>query len=145
MSGWYFHHLLTAAILGVTVFAWVKGGWPERLGAALNLFIAGLFLVLQFGMPPAMLAPGLLVIDGLLGVGLLVLAIRYTSLWLGAAMLLQAAQFSLHAFYYVTAKSFDLLFAVVNNVVSWGILIAIVAGTFASWAQTRRAAKAPAL
>jgi hypothetical protein len=145
MSSWYFHHLLTAAILGVTVFAWVKGGWPERLGASLNLFIAGLFLVLQFGMPPAMLAPGLLVIDGLLGVGLLGLAIRYTSLWLGAAMLLQAAQFSLHAFYYVTAKSFDLLFAVVNNVVSWGILIAIVAGTFASWAQTRRAARAPAL
>jgi hypothetical protein len=145
MSSWYFHHLLTAAILGVTVFAWVKGGWPERLGASLNLFIAGLFLVLQFGMPPAMLAPGLLVIDGLLGVGLLGLAIRYTSLWLGAAMLLQAAQFSLHAFYYVTAKSFDLLFAVVNNVVSWGILIAIVAGTFASWAQTRRAFKAAAL
>jgi hypothetical protein len=145
MSSWYFHHLLTAAILGVTVFAWVKGGWPERLGALLNLFIAGLFLVLQFGMPPAMLAPGLLVIDGLLGVGLLGLAIRYTSLWLGAAMLLQAAQFSLHAFYYVTAKSFDLLFAVVNNVVSWGILIAIVAGTFASWAQTRRAFKAAAL
>jgi hypothetical protein len=145
MSSWYFHHLLTAAILGVTVFAWVKGGWPERLGASFNLFIAGLFLVLQFGMPPAMLAPGLLVIDGLLGVGLLVLAIRYTSLWLGAAMLLQAAQFSLHAFYYVTAKSFDLLFAVVNNVVSWGILIAIVAGTFASWTQARRASRAPAL
>lgn len=145
MSSWYFHHLLTAAILGVTVFAWVKGGWPERLGASFNLFIAGLFLVLQFGMPSTMLAPGLLVIDGLLGVGLLGLAIRYTSLWLGAAMLLQAAQFSLHAFYYVTAKSFDLLFAVVNNVVSWGILIAIVAGTFASWMQTRRAAKAPAL
>ena len=145
MSSWYFHHLLTAAILGVTVFAWAKGGWPERLGASLNLLIAVLFLVLQFGMPPAMLAPGLLVLDGLLGVGFLGLAIRYTSLWLGAAMLLQAAQFSLHAFYYVTTKTFDLLFAVVNNVVSWGILIAIVAGTFASWAQTRRAAKAAAL
>ena len=145
MSSWYFHHLLTAAILGVTIFAWAKGGWPERLGASFNLFIALLFLVLQFGMPVAMLAPGLLVIDGLLGVGLLGLAIRYTSLWLGAAMLLQAAQFSLHAFYYVTAKSFDLLFAVVNNVVSWGILIAIVSGTFASWMQARRAAKAAAL
>jgi hypothetical protein len=141
MSSWYFHHLLTAAILGVTIFAWAKGGWPERLGASLNLLIAVLFLVLQFGMSPAMLPPGLLVLDGLLGIGFLGLAIRYTSLWLGAAMLLQAAQFSLHAFYYVTAKAFDLLFAVVNNVVSWGILIAIVAGTFASWAQTRRAAK----
>jgi hypothetical protein len=140
MSGWYFHHLLTAAIVGVALFAWLKGGWPERFGALLNLLVAVLFLVLQFAMSPTALAPGLLVIDGLLGLGLLILAIRYTSLWLGAAMLLQATQFSLHAFYYVTAKSFDRLFAVVNNIVSWGILLAIVLGTVATWVAGRRAA-----
>ncbi|HEX5378286.1 MAG TPA: hypothetical protein VFW47_06910 [Phenylobacterium sp.] len=140
MSGWYFHHLLTAAIALVAAFAWWKGAWPERFGASLNLLVACLFLVLQATMSQERLAPGLLTIDGVLGVGLLVLAIRYTSLWLGAAMLLQAAQFSLHAFYYVTAKSFDQLFAVVNNVVSWGILLAIVSGTCATWIQTRRAA-----
>lgn len=138
MSGWYLHHLLTAVIVCVTAFAWLKGGWPERMGATLNLVVALMFLVLQFAMSSSVLAPGLLIIDGVLGLGLLVLAIRYASLWLGAAMLLQAAQFSLHAFYYVTAKPFDTLFAVVNNVVSWGILIAIVSGTFASWANTRR-------
>lgn len=143
MSGWYLHHLLTAVIVGVTLFAWLKGGWPERMGATLNLVAAALFLVLQFGMSAAALAPGLLVLDGIFGLGLLILAIRYASLWLGAAMLLQAAQFSLHAFYYVTAKPFDTLFAVVNNVVSWGILIAIVAGTCASWLNSRRS-KAPA-
>ncbi len=47
MSSWYFHHLLTAAILGVTIFAWAKGGWPERLGASLNLLIAVLFLAVN--------------------------------------------------------------------------------------------------
>ena len=145
MSGWYFHHLLLIVIAAVTAFAWLKGGWPERIGAALNLLAAVLFFVLQRMFAPTALTTSLLVIDGLLGVGFLVLALRYTSLWLGAAMLLQAAQFSLHAFYYVTAKPFDLLFMVVNNLVSWGILIAIVAGTFASWAETRRAAKAAAL
>jgi len=145
MSGWYFHHLLLIVIAAVTAFAWLKGGWPERIGAALNLTAAVLFFVLQRMFAPTALTTSLLVIDGLLGVGFLVLALRYTSLWLGAAMLLQAAQFSLHAFYYVVAKPFDLLFMVVNNLVSWGIIIAIVAGTSASWAQTRREAKAAAL
>ncbi|MDB5439198.1 MAG: hypothetical protein JWM33_1625 [Caulobacteraceae bacterium] len=145
MSGWYFHHLLLIAIAGVTLFAWLKGGWPERIGAAVNLAGTVVFYLGQQISSLNAFAPGLLILDGVLGVSFLVLALRYTSLWLGAAMLLQAGQFSLHAFYYVTAKPFDLLFAVVNNVVSWGILIAIVTGTFASWVQTRRAAKAAAL
>lgn len=145
MSGWYFHHLLLIVIAAVTAFAWLKGGWPERIGSTLNLVAAVLFFVLQRMFAPTALTTSLLVIDGLLGVGFLILALRYTSLWLGAAMLLQATQFSLHAFYYVTTKPFDLLFMIVNNLVSWGILIAIVSGAFASWIQTRRAAKAAAL
>jgi hypothetical protein len=139
MSGWYLHHLLLAAIVGVTVLAWFKGGWPERIGSAVNLAGALVFTVGQQFVGLNGFSLGLLVLDGVLGVSFLVLAIRYASLWLGAAMLLQAAQFSLHAFYYVTTKPFNRLFAVVNNVVSWGILIAIVAGIFASWVQTRRA------
>lgn len=142
MSGWYLHHLLLAAIVAVTALAWVKGGWPERIGAAMNLAIALLFFLLQLFMSPAALAPALLIIDGVLGLGFLVLALRYTSLWLGAAMLLQAGQFSLHAFYYVTTKPVDRLFAVVNNVVSWGILIAILTGVGASWLNSRKAAQA---
>lgn len=145
MSGLYFHHLLLIVIVAVAVFAWLKGGMPERIGAILNLAVAILFFVLQRVFDPAALATSLLVIDGLLGVGFLVLAIRYTSLWLGAAMLLQAAQFSLHAFYYVTAKPFDLLFMVVNNLVSWGILISILTGVGAHWLNTRRAALRPSL
>ena len=146
MSGWYFHHLLLIVIAAVTAFAWLKGGWPERIGSSLNLVAAVLFFVLQRLFAPTALNTSLLVIDGLLGVGFLILALRYTSLWIGAAMLLQAAQFSLHAFYYVTIKPFDLLFMVVNNLVSWGILISILAGVGAHWLNVRRAvAKASAL
>ncbi|MCI3134411.1 hypothetical protein [Phenylobacterium aquaticum] len=79
------------------------------------------------------LAPVLLALDGLLGLIFLGLAIRFTSLWLGGAMLLQGVQFSLHAFYYVTGREFDLLFKVVNNLVSWGVLAVILAGTVATW------------
>ena len=140
MSGWYFHHLLLVAIIGVAVFAWVKGGTPERIGSAVNLAGTAVFYLGQRFSSLNGFAPGLLILDGVLGVSFLALALRYTSLWLGAAMLLQAAQFSLHAFYYVTKKPFDLLFAAVNNIVSWGILICIVAGTVASWMNNRRAA-----
>lgn len=140
MSGWYLHHLLLAAIVGVTVLAWVKGGWPERIGSAVNLAGALVFTLGQQFVGLNGFSLGLLVLDGVLGVSFLVLALRYTSLWLGAAMLLQAAQFSLHAFYYVTAKPFDRLFAIVNNVVSWGILICIVTGVCAHWLNVRRAA-----
>ena len=106
--------------------------------------IALLFFALQLFMSPAALSLALLIIDGVLGLGFLLLALRYTSLWLGAAMLLQAGQFSLHAFYYVTTKPVDRLFAVVNNVVSWGILLAILAGVGASWLNSRKLARQPA-
>jgi len=75
----------------------------------------------------------LLGLDGALGLVFLALAVRYTSLWLGGAMLLQAAQFSLHAYYLVLDRHVDLLFAVVNNVVSWGVLLAILFGTLVTW------------
>jgi hypothetical protein len=144
MSGWYLHHLLFATIVAVTALAWFKGAWPERFGASLNLLFASLFFVLQLVMQPTALATSILIMDGLLGLGFLVLALRYTSLWLGAAMLLQAGQFSLHAFYYVTTKPVDRLFAIVNNVVSWGILLSILTGVGASWLNSRKASQAAA-
>jgi hypothetical protein len=139
MSGWYFQNLLAIAIVAVALFAWFKGRWPERLGAGANLAAAVAVLVGQQMMGLSSFAPELLVIDGLLGLSFMVLAVRFASLWLGAAMLLQAVQFTLHAFYYVTNKPFDRLFVIVNNCVSWGVLLSIVAGTLATWIRATRA------
>lgn len=133
MSGFYLHHLLRIAVAAVTLFAWLKGGWPERIGATANLAATVVVFVLIRELGRDGFGLSLLVIDGLLGLVFLALAVRYTSLWLGGAMLLQAAQFSLHAFYYVGARPMDLLFAVVNNTVSWGVLACILAGTIAAW------------
>lgn len=140
MFGWYSAYSLLIAILAVTALAWTKGGWPERVGASLNLGMALAFLGLQYAMTGPTLETSMLILDGILGIGFLVLAVRYTSLWLGAAMLLQAGQFSLHAFYYVTTKPVDRLFAIVNNVVSWGILLSILLGTLGYWWVSRREA-----
>jgi uncharacterized membrane protein YdjX (TVP38/TMEM64 family) len=71
---------------------------------------------------------------------LLILAVRFASLWIGAAMILQAAQFSLHAYYLVMELPHDRLHAWINNTDDWGILIAILVGTVL--AIRRRAALA---
>lgn len=133
MSGFYLHNLLLVAILLVTAFAWLRGGWAEKIGSAANLAAAALLFVMVRTVGVSGLGTGLLAIDGLLGLVFLALAVRFTSLWLGGAMLLQAVQFSLHAYYLVVGRKVDLLFAVVNNVVSWGVLLAILVGTLVTW------------
>lgn len=133
MSGFYLHNLLRIVIVLVTAFAWFKGGPAERIGATVNLMGTLVVLVLIKVMRQEHIGLILLGLDGALGLVFLALAVRYTSLWLGGAMLLQAAQFSLHAYYLVLDRQVDLLFAVVNNVVSWGVLLAIFLGTFVTW------------
>ncbi len=140
MFAWYLHYSLLTAIVAVTILAWFKGGPVERLGSSINLVMSLAFSVMQAFIPPASLEVLTLVLDGIFGLIFLGLAVRYTSLWLGAAMLLQAGQFSLHAFYYVTTKPVDRLFAIVNNLVSWGILLSILLGTLGYWWVSRREA-----
>jgi hypothetical protein len=70
-----------------------------------------------------------LVGDGLTAIALLVLLIIYGRLWLGAAMLFQAAQFALHSFYLVAERKHDLFHAVVNNLNFLGIMLSMAIGT----------------
>jgi hypothetical protein len=60
---------------------------------------------------------------------------------LGIAMLLQAIQFSLHAYYLVGGLPRDRTFAMVNNLDSIGVLLCILAGTLLTWRRRARAAK----
>jgi hypothetical protein len=67
--------------------------------------------------------------DFVWAVGLLMLVVRYASLWLGVTMLLQAVQFSLHAFYLVMERPHDLIHAWINNLNEVGISACIIIGT----------------
>lgn len=133
-------------LIGVAFFAWWKGDWPERCGGLLNLAAgAAAFLVRLWVDEGTAQDVPLLLVDGTLAFGFLVLAMIFASLWLGAAMLLQAAQFSLHAFYIVTSREHDWTYYLVNNVVTVGVLLAILIGTIASWRRRRRERKLEAL
>lgn len=126
-------------ILGVCLLAWRLGGEAERRGAALWL-VMSLVIALVAIFPDKMVQKSYyLLIDGLFGAGLLVLALRYTTAWLGIAVLLQAVQFSLHAYYLVAGKLYDNLYARVNNLVSLGVLLCLVTGTLLAWRKRRRA------
>jgi len=88
---------LFSALPAMCAFAWAKGGPAERYGSTLYCVSAlGAMLVrllIRQPLPPAFE----LIMDALVGVGFLLLALRYSSLWLGAAMMLKGVQLSLHA------------------------------------------------
>ncbi|MES2343108.1 MAG: hypothetical protein V4597_15655 [Pseudomonadota bacterium] len=127
--------ILWVAIIAVCAFGLLKGGPAERFGAGLTLLISAAFVVVNELVPELARPNPHLVLDGLLALGFLVLAIRYASLWIGAVMLLQGVQFSLHAYFFVTKLSPGFTYAVINNLVTWGTLIGILAGTVAHLRQ----------
>lgn len=130
-------------ILGVTLFAWARGSLAERAGAAANLVAALLVPLAHAGLAADAVPLALLTIDGLLAVAFLVLALRFASLWVGAALVFQAVQFGLHATYLVRHMAFDITYARVNNADSLGILLSLIAGVVASRPR-RRARRAHA-
>ena len=121
----------------VCLFAFVKGDAPERIGAGIILanMLAGVANEV-FG--PYQII--ILCIDGLTAVVLLILAVRYASIWLGAVMLLYAIQFGLHAFYLVTERPRDLIHIVVNNADFFCLHLALAVGTAMAWRRRRRTA-----
>ncbi|MDP3385372.1 MAG: hypothetical protein Q8S47_18875, partial [Phenylobacterium sp.] len=85
--------LLWTLLLTVCAFAFCRGGAPERVGAGLILTLtvvtaAGDLFAYSNGLRQyeAFLV-GRMILEGALALGFLGLAIRFTSLWLGGAML----------------------------------------------------------
>ncbi len=130
-----------AVLVIVLVLACWKGSRAERLGVA--IFLAGaIYAMVVYQVVPRNLVPTLLLLgEGAMGVGFLFLAMRYMNAWLGVAMLLQAIQFSLHAYYLVGGLPRDRTLAMVTNLDSIGVLLCILVGTMLTWRRRARAAK----
>lgn len=121
-------------LLAVTCFAsWRWGGRPERSGATLVLAITVGFALAGYLLDKEVTRAVYLLLDGILALGLLLLALRHATRWLGVAVLLQGVQFSLHAYYLVAARRYDSLYALVNNLVSLGVLFCLLAGSILAW------------
>jgi hypothetical protein len=135
--------LLSLIILAMCVFAFWKGGPAERAGAVVILALMILERVLHV-LPAAWWPILSLCGDGLTALGLLGVALRYASLWLGGAMLFYAAQFSLHSFYLVTGRSSDTpLHIVISDINFIAIIVCLVVGTIVAWRSRVVAAAKP--
>ena len=121
------------ALVAIFALAIWRGEWPERFGAGFSILGAVVALVIH-DFAPADIAPILLLAaDALLAGAFLFLAVRYASLFLGAAMILQAGQFALHATYTAGELAPDRRYAIVNNLITLGIFLVILLATLASW------------
>ena len=127
-----------AAISASAVFAWVRGGVAERVGAGLNVGAAIFVFLAQAVWSAPGLSSVLLAIDGVFGLGFLALAVRYASPWLGGALIFQGLQFGLHAFYLVTARPLDVVHAWANNLDTYGVVICLVIGAEAAGRRRSR-------
>jgi len=125
---------LLAFSLSACLFAYIKGETAERIGAGIILLNIVLALAGEYFFPQTIL----LWLDALTAVSLLIVAVFYASPWLGAVMLLYAAQFTLHAFYFVTARPRDHFHVVVNNVDFFLISLCLVIGTAVTWRRRER-------
>jgi hypothetical protein len=96
-----------AAMLFVCGFAIWKGDRAERAGALLIAATWVVTLVASAITQRYAEATAFLASDGLMAVGLLILAIRYSSLWMGAAMLVQAVVLSFHAAWFTAVQATD--------------------------------------
>ncbi len=136
IAGWLF--------LGLTcVFAWVKGSVAEKLAAGLLLFInvaSDSVIALTYPHSPQVVMFSL---DLLLATGLLALAFRYSSLWLGAAMILQSIALLSHGVRLSYEGVDTYTWMVLNNLITQAMQGCLVAATILSW-RARRRPKPPA-
>lgn len=130
-------------LVATILFAWAKGGAGERVGstAIAVSWIASLATLAL--VPKADHAIVLLIFDVALATALLIVAIRYSSLWLGVAMFVQAGLLALHGQHFGEEAVPGRTFVIISNVASAIQLLAISAATCASWlkrAKGRRGA-----
>jgi hypothetical protein len=145
----YFSSLYTllglAGLAGACLFTWWKGGPPERMGVLVVVAVwIGSDLVRAVG--GQMIAPvTLLVSDFAAAAGFLYIAVRYSSLWLGAAMMFQAMSLALHA---MQLSENDaprwhgwIIYLLIVNVLSYLILLALIGGAVSAIFRRRRLAR----
>jgi hypothetical protein len=130
-------------LAGTTAFALLKGGPPERLGV-LMIVAAWIGTIIAHELTrPASPVLAFLLLDGLVTVGFLVVAVRYSSLWLGAAMICQAISFGAHAIRLsddpTLSRHGSYAYLAVTNAVGFLVLFILIGGTFATISRRRRA------
>ena len=75
--------------------------------------------------------------DGLLASALLLIAIRYGSVWQGVSMLIQATAFGTHAWALSTDDHVSNVYFAAINILSAALLLSILTPTLINWRRRR--------
>jgi hypothetical protein len=124
--------ILLALSVGVPLVALIAGKTPERLAAlifALNI-AASLLSGNIWGFRD--IGNLLLTFDGLMALSFMVLAIRYSYLWIALLMGAMSGYFAIHAYYLMTHRPLDETFALMSNVATLVALLSIAIGVVTS-------------
>ncbi|MGE5567173.1 MAG: hypothetical protein ACM3YN_13595 [Parcubacteria group bacterium] len=132
-----FHDLPSKIYLGVifltVAFAWWKGERAERIGSLFNAVLTIGVVLFQSVTHQAFGSIPILIGDGFLATGFLFLAFRYASLWLAAAMVLQAASFLIHASLLMNLLPTHRFYLAAMNVLGALVMLVILLGTAGAW------------
>ena len=80
--------------------------------------------------------------DGALAVGFLAIALRFTKTWLGVAMLMQSGELALHGAVMGDWGLPFLQYIILNNLLSFGLVLLLAGATTTAWIQKARRNKA---
>lgn len=125
-------------IVATPIIAWRIGGPAERWGATLNSSAALAVIAAQIVTVTARPAIAFLAVDFTLATGFLVLALRYSNIWLGVAMLLQSAELTLNAVTLSAGRQPSELDALGTNLISLAVVATILGGAWANWRRAKR-------
>lgn len=129
-------------IVATPIIAWRIGGPAERWGAILNSSAALAVIAAQIVTVTARPAIAFLAVDFTLATGFLVLALRYSNIWLGVAMLLQSAELTLNAVTLSAGRQPSALDALITNLISLGVVATILGGAWVNWRRSKRSSSA---
>lgn len=135
------------AVLGATaLYAWTQGRGAERGGVLVYAAAWVGVLIYELATGDSFPVVPILMLDAAVALAFLVLAIRYNSLWLGVAMILQGLGLGLHATHLTDLVEPGFMgfqvYALGINFVSLAILVVLIGGTTASMLDRRKRRRA---
>ena len=134
---------LSLLILASTLcFAWWQGGAAERYAASAIGLTWLAALIGQAFTGEDIPALTILLADWALAIGLLVLALRFRSSWLGFGLMVQGASMTLHAMYFQEPGRHPNYYLVGIDALSLAMLVLLVVGTILAMRRRRAVAAA---
>ena len=134
---------LSLFLLAATLcFAWWEGGAAERYAALVIGLTWVLGLIGQAVTGEAIPAFTILLADWALAIGLLALALRYRSSWLGFGLMVQGASMTLHAMYFQEPGRHPDYYLIGIDGLSLAMLVLLVVGTILAMRSRRAVAAA---